>query len=552
MTGVRIGRGGAALAFLLISIWPASAAATTLTLTGFTPTSGPVGTVVTLTGTGFAANDTFALFNGVPASPTHVATDGTSMKVAVPAFASSGPVTVESNSTGQTAGLPGAAFQVTPGVQLSVNHLYPGDPFVLTGSGFTAGQRDTIEIGTQRVGTALVGSNGGFQLGVSVPWDAAAGRRSLQVLDPSVGSVIASLFVLGDWEQAGHDAAGTRNDAYEPSLSTTTVSGLTQKWATPAFAPGADITAAGGMVFTAYGAHSGGGFSIIPGGVFAARVNDGSTPWAGSAGFAFDQVGTPVVSSGVVYMTTIFEDLEALDVKTGTLLWGANAGGGTSPTVAAGVIYIVGKAGGQLVAIDASNGSVLWTAGANLSPSSYPAVSATGTVVVGGSDGNLYAFSSTGAPLWTKPGGGGSSPAIVGNVVYMGSSNGTVYARHVTNGSLVWSVATGGPVYSPAVAGDVVYAPSQGGSLYAIQASTGTTNWSMPINPSSAPAVANGVIYLDETDGKVHALNAASGSDLWSATPGGGARTAPIVSNGRLFVGCVTSGLGESLVAYGL
>jgi outer membrane protein assembly factor BamB len=550
MTGVRVWRAAFALTMLLIACWPASAGAATLTLTGFTPTSGPVGTAVTLTGTGFAASDTFALFNGVPASPTHVAANGTSMKVTVPAFASSGPITVESHSTGQIAGLPGTAFQVTTGLQLSANHLYPGDPFVVTGSGFSPGQRDPIEIGSERIGTALIDPSGGFQLGVSVPWDETAGRRFLQVLDPSVGSVIAVLFALGDWEQGGHDPAGTRNDTFETSLSPSTVSGLTSKWASQVTTPGGDLTAAGGMVLSSASTAGSFGLPTHAGGIYATRVKDGSFAWFQAASSVWDIIGTPVISNGVAYMTTLFGSLDAFDLKTGTQLWGAHTGGPLHPTVANGVIYLPN---GALTAVDASNGATLWSAGAGLSSSAYPAVSATGTVIVPGADGNLYAFNgSTGAPVWTKPGGGDSSPAIVGNVVYMASSNGTIYARHVTTGTLVWSVATGGSLYSPAVAGGVVYAPAQGGSLYAIQASTGTTNWSMPINPTSPPAVANGVVYIDESDGKVHALNATNGNDLWSATPGDGARTAPIVSNGRLFVGGSSDISYEIIVAYGL
>ena len=542
----------------LIAWLPSNAGASAaLSLSGFSPASGPVGTVVTLTGTGFTANDTFALFNGVPVSPTRVAANGTSMKVAVPPFATSGPVTVQSLATGQSAGLPGTAFQVTAGLQLSSNRLYPGGDFVLSASGLTPDQRDTIEIGSNRVGTALVNSTGGFQLGVTVPWNAPSGRVPVQVFDPNVsgGVIAASLFALGDWEQANHDAAGTGSDPYETSLSTSTVSGLVKKWSSQ-YASTSGLTVADGKVFAgdSPAVDSGGLILGLPG-ILAENIKDGSTVWGFTINNSYiDEVlSAPTISNGVVYMDTKFGVLAALDEKTGKQLWGGWIGMNPGQTtVANGTLYVVDN--GKLLAYDATNGSPLWVVGSNLS--SAAAVSATGTVIVGGSDGNLYAFNgSSGAPLWTKPGGGGSMPAIVGNVVYMGSADGNVYARHVGNGSPVWTFPTGGPVYSPTISGGVVFAPSDGGTLFAIQASTGTQKWSQQIGPTSSTSAANGVLYVNESDGKVHALNAATGNDLWSAQPtSNGAGQRPIVSNGRLFEACsVNTNLpGGCLIAYGL
>ena len=60
-------------------------------ITSFTPTSGPVGTTVTLTGTGFSGATTVS-FNGTPASFT--ATSDTSISTPVPSGAATGPITV--------------------------------------------------------------------------------------------------------------------------------------------------------------------------------------------------------------------------------------------------------------------------------------------------------------------------------------------------------------------------------------------------------------------------------------------------------------------------
>ncbi len=562
--GGRGWRAVVVVALVAMAGWPAAeAGAASLTLTGFSPTSGHVGTVVTLTGAGFAADD-LVTFNGVPSAPKSVATNGTSLKVSVPSFASSGPIMVESQSTGAKAGLPGSTFRVTAGLKLSTTHAYPGDSIVVTGSGLSPNQHDTIEIGSSRVGTALIDARGSFELGVGVPWSTKPGRTSLQVIDPSAGSVIVVLFVIGDWEQQRHDAAGTGLDTYETVLSPSTVPGLKSHWAVPlpdaqhGGVPIGGLTTAEGLVFTGWG--SGG---VLPfsgdAGLAAVKASTGAPAWSYDAdNYGFIQImGAPVVANGVVYMAEGFGELLAFDAKTGTELWASQAdGAGGGPVVANGTLYLTTSAG--LEAFNTANGLELWSTGGDLVGVAGllgpPAVAATGTVIVSAGDGNLHAFNgSTGAPLWTKPGGGGAAPAIVGNVVYSGAANGSVYARHVGDGSLVWSVATGGTVLAPAVSGGVVYAPSfGGGSLLAIQASTGTTLWSVPVHPGSAPAVANGVVYIDESDKAVHALDASNGNDLWSVKPGDGVGTAPIVSNGQVLFGCVATLSVPCLLAYGL
>lgn len=61
-----------------------------------------------------------------------------------------------------------------------------------------------------------------------------------------------------------------------------------------------------------------------------------------------------------------------------------------------------------------------------------------------------------------------NSPAVSGGVVYVGSSDGYVYALDASTGSLKWKYETGGEIYSsPAVSSGVVYAGSKDGYVYA-------------------------------------------------------------------------------------
>jgi outer membrane protein assembly factor BamB len=84
------------------------------------------------------------------------------------------------------------------------------------------------------------------------------------------------------------------------------------------------------------------------------------------------------------------------------------------------------------------------------------------------------------AKLWNYPTGTvDSSPAVVNGMVYVGSSDGNLYALDASTGALLWSYTTGGLFRSsPTVAKGVVYVGSWDHNVYALNASTGAKVWS--------------------------------------------------------------------------
>jgi len=71
-----------------------------------------------------------------------------------------------------------------------------------------------------------------------------------------------------------------------------------------------------------------------------------------------------------------------------------------------------------------------------------------------------------------------SSPTVVDNMVYVGSSDHHLYALATTNGTVRWKTQTGGAVNSsPAVASGVVFFTSLDGNLYALNAADGKLKW---------------------------------------------------------------------------
>jgi outer membrane protein assembly factor BamB len=142
-----------------------------------------------------------------------------------------------------------------------------------------------------------------------------------------------------------------------------------------------------------------------------------------------------------------------------------------------------------------------------------------------------------------------SSPAVANGVVYVGSTQGNLYAFSASGAGCsgttpkicqpLWTGTTGSIIYSsPVVASGVVYVAAGDGKLYAFSATTGAQRWTAPIAEQSgvaSPVVVNGVVYVTSgTNGHLYAFNAATGAQLWTAVADGG--SSPAVSGGVVYV----------------
>jgi outer membrane protein assembly factor BamB len=562
---VMTGRGGrfllgaAAASAVMGVLVPARATASGLSMTGFSPASGPVGTAVTISGGGFVSGD-IVRFNGTSAGKSTANADGTQIVARVPAFATSGPITVTDPSTGQTVGLPGTAFQVTRGVYAAPRKAWPGESLRLAGSALSADRSMPIDLGRVQVGVALTDASGDFQLEVSVPWDTTPGKTSIGVLDPAFGRLRYIIFVVGDWQAFRHDASHSGLDTYETSLAPGNVSTMSTKWSH--HTGNADYglpspAVADGTVYIGTGQ---------AGQVIAYDASTAHARWTHAMGA--EVFSSPTVAEGVVYIGSSDGRVTALNGSTGGVIWSFNTGGTvptqettSSPAVANGIVY-AGSMGGLVVALQAADGSPLWSHDLGAAVVSSPAV-AGGVVYVGAEDGSVYALdASTGATDWSYQTGDKveSSPAVVGGVVYVGSNDGKLYALDASTGSVAWSYVTAGAVESsPAVANGVIFFGSSDRHVYAVNATTGAKVWRFTAEDSvrSSPAVANGVVYVLSDDigvghSTVYALSATTGTAQWSyQTAFYGNQTvftsSPAVSNGGVYVG---SG-GDTVYAFG-
>ena len=169
-----------------------------------------------------------------------------------------------------------------------------------------------------------------------------------------------------------------------------------------------------------------------------------------------------------------------------------------------------------------------------------------GVVYVGSTDGRVYALNAgTDAVRWQFPKTGKpaigavyASPGVAGNMVYVGSDDGRIYALKDTTGVPAWSKPCnklGDRVRSsPVFVDGIVYATSGSGYVCALRAASGARYWNPvwigPGAPGSSPTVASDTpgtslnrvgIYVGSGDGHVYALNASSGAISWQFPPKG-------------------------------
>ena len=157
-----------------------------------------------------------------------------------------------------------------------------------------------------------------------------------------------------------------------------------------------------------------------------------------------------------------------------------------------------------------------------------------------------------------------SSPVVVGQTVFVGSTNGQLYALDRATGVKRWAFQAHARIAStPAVSNGVVYVLSYDDTLYAIDAATGQAKWrfgtagehrytatflhgTLPKHEAmpdpydtylSSPAVWNGVVYFGSGDSHVYALDAQSGALRWKHATGNVVHSSPAIVDRTVYIG---------------
>jgi outer membrane protein assembly factor BamB len=263
-------------------------------------------------------------------------------------------------------------------------------------------------------------------------------------------------------------------------------------------------------------AHTGATISDVP--------NNNNTLWTwpfSTSGIT--QTTTPLIVDGRVIFR-VREWTFAVDETTGVELWRHQTNGWmlTDPTYADGRVFFGEAEGnGGVVCVNASTGAEIWKQDASPYFVKGSPLVHQGAVYIGVTDNNTYAFeAATGVLKWAYQTDGpvNSAPAADGDILFLGSSDGKLYALNVSGPTPIslWNFTANGAIQStPAIDGDRVFFGSDNQMLYTLNETTGELIWTFAITDPvgvkirNGVAIANNVVYVTSADTrKIYALNA--------------------------------------------
>jgi outer membrane protein assembly factor BamB len=404
-----------------------------------------------------------------------------------------------------------------PSITLSKKIGPPTSEIAVFGNGFEPHVLVDIYFDTEDEAVVLTNDEGEFQHAViHAPREARPGDHWIAALERNNDKGDQEPFVVNtNWPQSLDSPGQTGFNAYENVLNPANVPDLTPRWNDNSETYVSPPAISNGV------AYFGGSADL-----FALNASTGELLWS------YPTFGppeySPAVVDGVVYFGGYQGDVYALDARSGALLWSYTSPGFTwGLTVAHGAVYY--DSGSTVSAVNAKTGALLWTYVTEFPYGSQIAV-ADGVVYVGSSgqnEGKIYALNArTGNVLWTYLTEAELAPVVANGIVYV-TSEYKVYALKASTGALLWKFATGNYNRSPAVVQNVIYVGSDNGFIYALNADTGVPLWRQQPGGSSSPpcyspVAANGVLYVS-CENEIHAdttyaLKASTGAVLWQYT----------------------------------
>lgn len=384
-------------------------------------------------------------------------------------------------------------------------------------------------------------------------------ERTLQADSAAQGTtvVLPPATPRPEWPVAGGDAAHSGgNIAFGP--------GLARAWSS-SFGSGSAYRrrllngpiAAGGTVYV----------SDALGEVSAFDMTTGARRWRRATDRTDDDPATMAsglaVSGETLYVGSGLAELIALNIADGSVRWRVSlpAPSRGAPAFAGGSLFVP-MVNSQLIALSAEDGHRLWTHRASPLPTiplglSTPAVD--GDVVVAGfPTGELFAIrANDGRVIWSESlaaaGTGALSdiaavrarPAVGGGRVIAIGMGGLTICVDMRSGRRLWEQEAGG-TEGAWLAGEWVFMSTDAGQVVAIGRDSGQVRWATSLRPAprgnrrpdpvnlSGPVLAGGRLFVGTSLSELVAIDPASGEVLSRTELPGGLTLQPAVTGGLL------------------
>lgn len=276
--------------------------------------------------------------------------------------------------------------------------------------------------------------------------------------------------------------------------------------------------------------------------LYALDEATGATVWGPFKDtFARFSFAAMAYDGGRVFVLNYDGFLRAFNASTGAMVWETYLGGEypdhrilweftTPPTALNGFVYVSGAGfGTEMLAVSQQDGSLKWFNSVTGGQHSSPAVSASAVYVSYSAAATTALSPTTGQVLWQfRSAGGieGRSPVLFNNRLYVRDLvfRGTK-VLDASTGAFITAIGEGavGPEPPmPAFSGSIGYFSDTLNGLIARDAATLAPIWTFngdgPIN--TAPIVTNGYVYVVSYPGTLYALNAQTGANVWSTNLG--------------------------------
>ena len=205
-------------------------------------------------------------------------------------------------------------------------------------------------------------------------------------------------------------------------------------------------------------------------------------------------------------------------------------------------VIVISQSDGAIHCVDLGTGKKIWQT-EPLERCDGSASVGEGRIVMGSCASALHVFSARrrGKERDIELGGDAQvagGVALAGNLAYVGTRSGKVYAVDVVAGKVVWENSDGrGETFTtPAVSGKFVVFGSDDGKVYGLDRATGAKAWEFETDGSpSSPVIAGNRIALS-SNGWVFLLDLETGAKIWSVRVADEV-TSPAVVDGRIIVG---------------
>ena len=266
----------------------------------------------------------------------------------------------------------------------------------------------------------------------------------------------------------------------------------------------------------------------------ALNAADGSELWVEDMGVPMR--GSPTYADGRVFGVSHDNHIFAINAENGEIIWDevgiaetAGLAGNASPAVI-GETLVVAYSSGEVYAMRVENGRVLWTdtlsrqgrltAMASLRDIDGHPVIYDGNVYLISHSGRMVAVNlRSGVRLWEQNIGSENTPWVVGEFIYVVTTDSEVLCITRRDGRIRWITqlerfadpdVRKQPVqwHGPVVASDRVIVTSSHGYAVTLSPYTGTVTGGMdlPDGSTMGPVVSNGALYFLVQDGEIVAL----------------------------------------------